>query len=561
MKKIKLGKPAYIALFALASCAAFFLLLKSAARIVPNSDFANQMLEGWAMLRGNFFLKGWSLPVDNFFTLDNLFYYAGIYLSGFNPGLLHVIPTIVAFLIIVTGFLFLIPEGGLKKTGILPVTAGLSLIFSLLILRPYSTPLMFNFLTGPFHNTSLLYSFVSLLLLFGKPVRALFESGEGERKTASAALGISAVFFSVVLVTAGFIGDPFVILFFAIPVMAVSVNGLIRYKKKFYILPVAVVFLSFALSKAALYFIFKTGFSTDSSLFTLIGSDKNWGDNIGTVFSVSLTSLGVWWDMAINPVRQVLSLSGIFGLFLYILKDAAYLFIFFTLGRYVIKNKNRLDDLSIALLSGALMVTLACVFSYQFYLARVTATPNSIGASRYFYEALIFFAFFFSRVMVARWDEFSNKKAVMTGSLAVLLFLSVFSYSIQFLRYPVFRTRNAQYKTELRFLNAHGLKYGYGGYWKSGVITVLSGNRVKIRQVWFWKGCLRPYYWIADIKWYGREHKPDFIIWTKDSIFDLTPADITHSIGKPSKKYYLKIFGGEHIWVYNRPIDLSRACE
>ncbi|WP_210217151.1 hypothetical protein, partial [Klebsiella pneumoniae] len=51
-------------------------------------------------------------------------------------------------------------------------------------------------------------------------------------------------------------------------------------------------------------------------------------------------------------------------------------------------------------------------------------------------------------------------------------------------------------------LRAHGLQYGYGTYWNSGVITILSGGDVRVRQIEFDRGLPIPRLHLASRSWF-----------------------------------------------------------
>jgi hypothetical protein len=51
-------------------------------------------------------------------------------------------------------------------------------------------------------------------------------------------------------------------------------------------------------------------------------------------------------------------------------------------------------------------------------------------------------------------------------------------------------------------LKAHGLQYGYGTYWNSGVITILSGGDVRVRQIEFDRGLPIPRLHLASRSWF-----------------------------------------------------------
>ncbi len=75
----------------------------SAHAVVGNSDGATVVLEGQAMGTGNVLLHHWALSFDSFWTIDAFFYMLGSLVVGVRPLLLHVVPAVLAALVVLTG--------------------------------------------------------------------------------------------------------------------------------------------------------------------------------------------------------------------------------------------------------------------------------------------------------------------------------------------------------------------------------------------------------------------------------------------------------------------------
>ena len=86
----------------MAALVAFFTLA-SAHAVVGNSDGATVVLEGQAMGSGNVLLHHWSLSYDSFWSVDALFYMLGALAIGVRPVLLHLVPAVLASLVVLTG--------------------------------------------------------------------------------------------------------------------------------------------------------------------------------------------------------------------------------------------------------------------------------------------------------------------------------------------------------------------------------------------------------------------------------------------------------------------------
>ncbi len=63
------------------------------------------------------------------------------------------------------------------------------------------------------------------------------------------------------------------------------------------------------------------------------------------------------------------------------------------------------------------------------------------------------------------------------------------------------------------WLQAHGLRYGLGGYWDSSVVSLQSGGQVLVRAVGNHEGQIRPDAWETNFLWYDpARHYANFVI-------------------------------------------------
>jgi hypothetical protein len=71
------------------------------------------------------------------------------------------------------------------------------------------------------------------------------------------------------------------------------------------------------------------------------------------------------------------------------------------------------------------------------------------------------------------------------------------------------------------WLQAHGLRYGLGGYWDSSVVSLQSGGQVLVRAVGNHEGQIRPDAWETNFLWYDpARHYANFVI------FNLSGSDL-----------------------------------
>jgi hypothetical protein len=109
------------------------------------------------------------------------------------------------------------------------------------------------------------------------------------------------------------------------------------------------------------------------------------------------------------------------------------------------------------------------------------------------------------------------------------------------------------------WLQAHHLRYGLGGYWESSIVTVQTGEQVKVRALL--KASLRPDLWLAKPAWYDpATQQANFIVLSSTPGFKYNwepRAQISRYFGRPAHVYN---FGPYTVMVWDRNIlsDLPR---
>ncbi len=103
------------------------------------------------------------------------------------------------------------------------------------------------------------------------------------------------------------------------------------------------------------------------------------------------------------------------------------------------------------------------------------------------------------------------------------------------------------------WLQAHHLRYGLGGYWESGIVTVQAGGQVKVRALL--KPTLAPDLWLAKPAWYDpAAQQANFVVLSSTPGFknNWEPrALISKYFGRPAKIYN---FGPYTVMVWDRNI-------
>jgi hypothetical protein len=108
------------------------------------------------------------------------------------------------------------------------------------------------------------------------------------------------------------------------------------------------------------------------------------------------------------------------------------------------------------------------------------------------------------------------------------------------------------------WLEAHGLSYGIAGYWDAADVTVVSGNRVRVRSVQAWGTHLAVADWETKTDWYNASvHDATFVIaGIGPYTHSLIPASVFEQyLGRPAAIYTV---AGRQILLYRFNV-LSRV--
>jgi len=103
------------------------------------------------------------------------------------------------------------------------------------------------------------------------------------------------------------------------------------------------------------------------------------------------------------------------------------------------------------------------------------------------------------------------------------------------------------------WLQAHHLRYGLGGYWESGIVTVQTGEQVKVRALL--KATLEPDLWLAKSAWYDpTTQQANFVVLSSTPGFENNwepRALVSKYFGRPAHVYN---FGPYTVMVWDRNI-------
>jgi hypothetical protein len=96
------------------------------------------------------------------------------------------------------------------------------------------------------------------------------------------------------------------------------------------------------------------------------------------------------------------------------------------------------------------------------------------------------------------------------------------------------------------WLEAHGLRYGLGGYWDGSVVTLESGGQVAVRTVRVVDGKVRPFPWETNTFWFDpARHYANFVVFGTADL----PRSAERYFGKPVSSHRVGIW---EVLIYNK---------
>jgi hypothetical protein len=195
-----------------------------------------------------------------------------------------------------------------------------------------------------------------------------------------------------------------------------------------------------------------------------------------------------------------------------------------------------LDLVGQVLITAVVINLVAYVFSTQ---------SGSFQSTREIAVVLPFTAVLASRMLAER---------VLATRLAPALLLAVLAGYLAGLGYGLAQPAEPPQNQRLAsWLEAHDLHSGLAGFWQANVVTLATGDQVRVRQVTVDRGRLAPYRWESDARWYDpRRQTANFVIFSPDIAEYRGFADgaaVTATFGRPARVYRV---GSYAVLVWNK---------
>lgn len=519
--------PLRVLLVVLITPVAFLIYRRCSSTFPINTDYSNLMLEGDTMLHGNPLLSNWYLTTVSWYTTDIPLFALGIALRGFNPVLMRDIPTLV-FLGVLAVSLWLASrprEDEARGSGLI----GAAITFALLGLP--SDVLATHLLMGPFRT-----GMVLLALLAYAALDTLKEKEDGRVPI------VRLLLFSVPL-TLALITDEFTQYIVVAPILLVTGLRLWRGPQEGRKVEIAILSATVAtvlvakitlkLLGAAGGFVMPDTYSNHIRIIPLLDLGRNlaW-----SVEGFQMIYSNNFWGMELGLPALFRILSGV-SLVLVVYVMARVLFLLYATARATPAAPVvlfPLDRISSYLALGMTMNLLAYSFS---------TLPIGLATNRYFAPVAIFGAVLAGRLYtrrllpegkLRRWFPYL---ALLAAALSFVIFVKT--------------TRRPHADRPLErvglWLEARNLHDGYGGYWSTSDITVLTNKRVRVRQIIATEGGFKPFLFAADKRWY--DAPAYFVVIDQRDFGGVNPKSVRAAFGEPDLEQQME---GHTIFVYNR---------
>jgi hypothetical protein len=485
-------------------------------RFPRTSDDANFFLAGSEISDGNWRLKGWWLPEDNYLTIDLPLYALLVKCLGSMPYVMFYIPAAlwagVALLSLVlsgsglTGRKKMVALAAVTTPVLLPIIGNHSSMEAIAHVWP--------------HTGTILY--VLLIFLLAKMAMA------GQRAHSRSIL----MAYTLIVVLAVF-GDPFAIYIGVIPVGTVAVFSIFYgSRSRQHLLVLVLTLLAGLLGRILLEVNSVTGGFHLIHLPVKFAEFDALGKNFVSVIQYFFKLFGCDFFG-----REVFAFS-IDGAALPLMRLP---FLALLIAAYIAICKKLLASIRAVhtkwpvLEDDYLDAFLALAFSVNILAALFSDRITDAGSIRFMVPALVFGAIFIARAQIKRqW----------VGAYFYFVLLVSIGFSLTaYVRNPRSSVLvSKEIEAVSQWLANNGLRYGFGPYWSSSIVTAATERQVGIRAVVAdTEGKLKPFEWDGSSEWYhigatdvGRAV---FVLAHEEEKIYFDEADVLRTLGAPLEKH------------------------
>jgi len=503
----------------LCAVAAFACYLRLGSTRAVDSDGAAQALQAWDMLHGNLLLHGWMLSDVSFYTTELPQYMLVELVRGLGADVVHVAAAMTFTLMLLLAALLA------KGTATGRKAIARVLIATGIMVAPQLSLGVKIFISSPDHVGTTVPVLLAWLVLDRAGRRWYVPA------IAAALLGWAVAADTLVL----YIGVLPVVVVCATRICRGLVADRVPLRSLWYeIVLCAGTVLATALAEVALKLIQGGGgFIVESPIAHLHGVTA-------LPHSLNVTGRGLLLLAGADflGAGPVTAETGILWLHLAGLLVAG-------LGAAVaIRRYLRDRDLVDQVLVTAIVINLAA------YL--LSTQSASILATREIVAVLPFSAVLAGRMLADR------VLAIRPVAITLLVLLAGYLGGLGYaLAQPSLPPDNQQLTS---WLAAHHLRSGLSGYWQANVVTLTTGERIRLRQITTLGTRVVPYQWESSSSWYDpRNESANFVVLTAGTPeypgFNYLPA-VLASFGKPARTYHVGTYE-VLVWHHNLLRDLG----
>lgn len=500
MKKTVKKKAIIIVGIVLVGLFYLFCLYKMFRTIAINSDFSSLVLEANDVISGNVFLSGWNLTGISFLFTDLLYFIGAVLFFGVSTKTYYVAVTMMFFMVVLIAW-FLIDKWNVTNMLIMFVFAMLPVGITLDLLRAHTGVYVLYFaillLWKCYCNTRQIKKQKYLLILIG----VLFALA-------------SASDMIILIVGLGPILIMCIVQYVHFKYNRISREEFMPYVKlSLFSLGGSIV----GMGLEKLYFIIggcnKNSFIVDQTYVGVSGIKDKLDVYINAI--VSLNAGNIFGQHILNFDVMVQCVNLVFTVVC--LSIVIYNIVKFIQG----KSK---DSISFILSMGFVLISLVFVF---------TSLSSNLYSARYMAVTPIIHSLLLIRFLNLHQGVFKKIRIFKIIFIVLLCFMSVYNIRSAYL-HGRDAVQTVEQKKVVQIMKENHLTNGYANFWDSAIVTVLSQEKVKTRQVQM-GDVVTKYNWFCKDSWY--KEKVNFVLvrnpeWVTCGV---TEDNCRKLFGEPSK--------------------------
>ncbi len=501
-----------------------------------DSDNAFALMNGYSILQGNFLLKGYSSVYLNI-SADTYFYALWIKAFGFRPLLIHIIP-LFQFIVLIAAAVFYVKEAGGNNPEDDEISTKIG-IFMLFVFLAMPVKAFAFFMLQGMHVSTIILSLIAVFILAG-----FLKSESG---------GFFRLLLSFFVLTIAIINDSLTLVVCVMPLLSVMAAFIYTafktgkgVKKSRILLSALAVISAVTLKKIVVYAFVVSGRLSvkpggPAAAFVRL---RDFPRNIYLYFSGLLRLFDAnFFGKNLSDKFTFISLS----------KFAIIsLILIYTVPKLIKKFLNKFkgkegrnheyfyskEFIDFTLLFGGIFLTLA------FLLSNI---PENKASARYLTPLAVYWLILSFRNIPAAVSKYYSRTGFKLTAAAVIIV-----YSVSFIYASLTPIPKSPERALGNWLLKRNLTHGYGSYWDSGIITLMTYGKVTVGQAApiLFNGLFHRYDCSPEKKRY--ENKRFFVVYSKYFIYQgVNKQSIICRFGKPSK-IYVEDFQGTSGRAYGR---------